>query len=122
MRDERRSALNSWTEWFVVLQLPLLVVGLVFLASRLEGLEQRLASLEREVARTVPKLSAVEKLVNEAVRTLEDRLAATQELFESGRACRVNDSIVDLGLGVRKINARLVELEEALEQRAPEGT
>ena len=99
----------SWLPYlFGAVVFSMLLLNLV----RLGALFRRLDGLAEELARLSGRVVAVERQINDYWRGVEDRVGRIQETFESGRACRVGATLVEVDSKMGHINRKMTELLE----------
>lgn len=86
----------------------LLLLLALWVRSRAQG--TALEAAQAEIARLAARAGALERELNEAWRSVEERVGGIHETFESGRACRMGSTVADVDLKMGQLNRKLDQL------------
>lgn len=105
-------------EVIVGLILVSMLASLVFLSFRVGRVLRRLEQVTGDLDRVSARLATVEAQINDYWLAVEDRIGKIHHTFESGRACRVGASIVEVDRRMGQISRMMSELLEGLPRAA----
>jgi hypothetical protein len=94
--------------------MAVVAVGVLLMAARLGTVRRSLDDLSNDVARTQARIESFEKQLNEYWRGVEMRVGRIHDTFESGRACRMGTTIVDVDVKMGHLNRKMEEILERM--------
>lgn len=100
--------------WLAVPFAVLIAVALYTILAGLRGMRQRTDALSGDLARVLARIESFEKQLNEYWRGVEMRVGRIHDTFESGRACRMGTTIVDVDVKMGHLNRKMEEILERM--------
>lgn len=98
----------------------LILVANVWLAARSGETRRKLDGLSGELARVMARIEAFEKQLNGSWQGVETRVGRIHETFETGRACRMGTTIIDVDVKMGQLNRKIEELIARMPRGAQE--
>ena len=102
--------MTAFLLWLAVGGIALISVLVIRVTGQLGAVRSRLDSLSGDQARTLARIETFERQLNESWRGVEMRVGRIHETFESGRACRMGTTIVDVDVKMGHLNRKMDEL------------
>jgi hypothetical protein len=99
---------------FLATCMAVIAVGVLLMASRLGKVRRSLDDLANDIARTQARIESFEKQLNEYWRGVEMKVGRIHDTFESGRACRMGTTIVDVDVKMGHLNRKMEEILERM--------
>ncbi|MEO6191677.1 MAG: hypothetical protein ABIS20_01590 [Thermoanaerobaculia bacterium] len=96
--------------WLAVAGTALIAVLVLRIKAQLGAVWRKLDGLSGDQARTLARIESFERQLNEYWRGVEMRVGRIHETFESGRACRMGTTIVDVDVKMGHLNRKMDEL------------
>ena len=106
--------MSQFPLWIAVILIVLVSFGLFRFTMGLAEIRGRLDVLSGELARALSRLELLEKQLNEYWRGVEMRVGRIHDTFESGRACRMGTTIVDVDVKMGHLNRKMEEILERM--------
>ncbi|HEX3530736.1 MAG TPA: hypothetical protein VH988_27035 [Thermoanaerobaculia bacterium] len=100
--------------WLLIVSSAVLVVVVWRGAARQGETLRKLDRLSGDLARAMARIESFEKQVNEYWRGVEMRIGKIHDTFESGRACRMSTTIVDVDMKMGHLNRKMDDLTARL--------
>jgi hypothetical protein len=100
--------------WIDVTLIVLVSFGLFRFTTGLAEIRKRLDLLSDDQARALSRLELLERQLNEYWRGVEMRVGMIHDTFESGRACRMGTTIVDVDVKMGHLNRKMEEILERM--------
>jgi hypothetical protein len=88
--------------------------GLLWVAAQLGKVRRSLDDLGGDVARALARIESFERQLNEYWRGVETRVGRIHDTFESGRACRMGATIIDVDVKMGHLNRKMEEILERM--------
>ena len=109
--------------WLAVCGIALIAVLVLRITLQFSRVWRRLDTLSGDQARTLARIESFERQLNEYWRGIEMRVGRIHETFESGRACRMGTTIVDVDVKMGHLNRKMDELldQNARPERGERG-
>lgn len=82
-------------------------------------LQRRLEEVSENLARTAVRLEKLEMTIEQYWRGVESRMGKMQEMFESGRACRMGGTVAEVDLKMGHLNRKMDTLLERRPRSEP---
>lgn len=102
--------MNQLWLWGCIATQVLSVLLFAALWSRNRSLAVAVEAARHEIVRLAARTGGLEKQLNEAWSSVEERVGRIHETFESGRACRMGAVVGDVGLKMGQLNRKLDQL------------
>ncbi len=100
--------------WVLVGSTALLIVATLRATIRQGEALRKMDRLGGDLARAMARIESFEKQVNEYWRGVEMRVGRIHDTFESGRACRMSTTIVDVDVKMGHLNRKIDDLTARL--------
>lgn len=107
--------------WFVAILAVVTTAVLLRISGRVGESQRRMDEVSENLARIAARLEKLETHIDEYWRGVETHVGRIQDTFESGRACRMGDTVADVNLKMRQLNGKMDELLERV-SRSGKGT
>jgi hypothetical protein len=107
--------------WMLVGSIAVLTASALRTAAHQGEALRKLDRLSGDIARAIARIELFDKQLNEYWRGVEMRVGRIHDTFESGRACRMGTTIVDVDVKMGHLNRKMDDLTARLPRPGQEG-